>query len=584
MLYQGEVLSGLYQIEDEIGRGGTGIIYRAYHLNLQKYVVVKKIKDHFTGVLNVRGEADILKSLHHTCLPQVYDFLQVGSGIYTVMDYIAGYDMKYYIDQGTHFDEALLLYWMTQLGEVLSYLHAHGILHLDIKPANIMVTEEGNVCLIDFNISLADDKDELQGITEAYASPEQCRKYEGLCHGTKEKEIVLDERADIYSLGASFYHLMSGVAPLPAFAGKSRPLSAFGLPYSKDFTAVIDRMMQYLPQKRYRSADQCLNALLHIQRGRAEKRTLHTVFFGMLGGIVILAVLCGVILYRGQTVGSAAQQQIQKQEIRLEELNVSGEYETARQEGIVFLNTHDKELLKLPGARESILEKIVDACIGTGAYAEAETYLDELIKRKEKAQYYESRACIAAYTGDYKRAQTAIEQAQALGGDKEGIQKSKAELEVAQGNYAKAIEIYQAVFDGQETTVLRRMAYLALQAAKTDESYAASAQEYYKNLAAKGKASFADQMNLVSAYCMCGMDEKALEWLKGMRASFAERYDVYLELGVLEYNAQLKKNLASRDFTKTKEYVKEARRLYEKEHPGETDERLEELAGLTDEY
>ena len=127
MPYPGEVLSGLYQVVDEIGKGGAGIIYRAYHLNLHKYVVVKKIKDNFVGVLNARGEVDILKSLHHTCLPQVYDFLQIGNDIYTVMDYIEGHDLKYYIDGGYRFEEAALWSWLAQLTDVLEYLHNHGI-------------------------------------------------------------------------------------------------------------------------------------------------------------------------------------------------------------------------------------------------------------------------------------------------------------------------------------------------------------------------------------------------------------------------------------------------------------------------
>ena len=567
MLHQGEVLSGLYQIEEEIGMGGTGMIYRAYHLNLQKEVVVKKIKDHFTGILNVRGEVDILKSLHHTCLPQVYDFLQIGNGVYTVMEYIAGHDMAYYISQATCFDESLLIYWMMQLGGVLSYLHTHGILHLDIKPANIMVTEEGNVCLIDFNISLSGSGEDMAGLTREYASPEQCRKFEGLCNGTKEKDIILDERTDIYSLGVSFYHMMSG----------------FWTSYSKEFVSIVNRMMQQNPKKRYRNADRLLNALSRMQRSRAEKRTLHTVFFGMLGGILALSVLCGVLLYQGLTVTSAEQQSIQRQEIRLEELNHAGEYKTARKEGIQFLNDQDATLRKLSGARAGILEKIVDACIGAEYYEEAGTYLDELMETGEKAEYYQSLSCVAAYTGDYEKAEDAVQQAEALGADESSIQRSRAELAAAQGNYGQACEIYQALANGQDTTVLRRAAYFALRAAvDTDNAYAQDAAGYYSRLAAKGKASFADQMNLVSAYCMCGMEQKALEWLKGMRAVFPGRYEIYLELGVLTYNAQQKLPLASRNFTEAAEYAKEAKRLFLQDYAGEENGQLEELLELLD--
>ena len=213
MPYPGEILGGVYQIIDEIGKGGVGIIYRAWHLNLQKYVVVKKIKDNYVGVLEARGEVDILKSLHHSNLPQVYDFLQVNREVYTVMDFIDGHDLKYYIDHGYRFEEAALWQWLIQLCEVLEYLHKHGILHLDIKPANIMLAKDGNIYLIDFNISLSGEGDALSGISQYYASPEQFRKWTALLYEIKDQEEALDAATDIYSLGATFYHMMTGVMP-----------------------------------------------------------------------------------------------------------------------------------------------------------------------------------------------------------------------------------------------------------------------------------------------------------------------------------------------------------------------------------
>ncbi len=138
---QGQVMGQLYQIIEEIGHGGTGVIYKAYHLRLGKYVVIKKIKDHFTGSVNVRTEADILKKLRHTCLPQVYDFIQEGSQVFTVMDYIDGYDLEYYLEQGICFPPQQLLVWLRELCGVLMYLHSQNppILHSDyrsILPSN----------------------------------------------------------------------------------------------------------------------------------------------------------------------------------------------------------------------------------------------------------------------------------------------------------------------------------------------------------------------------------------------------------------------------------------------------------------
>ena len=89
-----DVLDGRYEILREIGTGGAGIVFLGYHLTLNKYVVVKKLKTQVREYLNIRGEADILKGLHHRYLPQVYDFLIVGDEVYTVMDYVDGHDLN----------------------------------------------------------------------------------------------------------------------------------------------------------------------------------------------------------------------------------------------------------------------------------------------------------------------------------------------------------------------------------------------------------------------------------------------------------------------------------------------------------
>ena len=153
---RGDILDHVYQIVGEIGAGGTGIISKAYHLRLKRYVVVKKIKDEVAARVHARAEADILKRLKHTYLPQVYDFLEIDGGIYTVIDFIEGQSLDYYIKNGYKIQQRQLIIWARQLCEALAYLHAQAppIIHSDIKPQNIMITTQGNVCLIDFNISL----------------------------------------------------------------------------------------------------------------------------------------------------------------------------------------------------------------------------------------------------------------------------------------------------------------------------------------------------------------------------------------------------------------------------------------------
>lgn len=268
MLYNGEIIDHTYQIMQKIGSGGTGDVYLAYHIRLQKYVVVKRIKDNYVGQVNVRAEADILKHLKHTYLPQVYDFVQRERQVYTVMDYIEGCDMESYIRSGCLIDEDILIKWLRQLCEVLEYLHSRTppIIHSDIKPANIMITKEGNVCLIDFNISLGgDDSSQISGISLPYASPEQYGKAVLYRNGQEHRHIILDGRTDMYSLGASFYYLMTGYPPAGPYE-RNISLAHQKIPYSEGLAAVIDKSMAPDSSGRYESMGQMLKAVNKIGR------------------------------------------------------------------------------------------------------------------------------------------------------------------------------------------------------------------------------------------------------------------------------------------------------------------------------
>lgn len=167
-------LGDTYEIVRQIGSGGGGTVYLAYHNRLQKNVVIKKVRD---GVkLDYRMETDILKNLHHEYLPQVFDFIQNETGIYTVMDFIPGKSLGDLIKEGRTFTPNQVYKYACQLCDAVDYLHTRKIpvIHGDIKPDNIMLTPDDNICLIDFNISGFSDNLNLAGFTRGYAAPEQC--------------------------------------------------------------------------------------------------------------------------------------------------------------------------------------------------------------------------------------------------------------------------------------------------------------------------------------------------------------------------------------------------------------------------
>lgn len=282
MIYPGQVIDTRYQIIREIGEGGAGVIYLAYHLKLEKYVVIKKLKSGINTSINVRQEVDILKNLHHKYLPQVYDYLEMEGEVYTVIDYIEGKDLSEYVKAGIAVPENLIIKWLLQLTDVLEYLHNSNncIIHGDIKPSNIMINSDGDVCLIDFNISLDRNSFTLSGITPAYASPEQielAQKIDGLSRDNtgairrdgSEIELsaineyipmYIDKRADIYSLGACFYHLITGIRPYNGILEDN----AFGGTdyYRRTLVEIIRKSMNPDREKRFQTAAEMHKAII----------------------------------------------------------------------------------------------------------------------------------------------------------------------------------------------------------------------------------------------------------------------------------------------------------------------------------
>ncbi len=170
-------LNESYEQIHPINSGGGGIIYAGIHRRLGQRVVLKKIRSNLVDVIGSQREMQILMNLKHTYLPRILDFWEYGDEIYTVMEFIEGRSFKELLDEGVKFSEKDAARWCRQLLEVLEYLHTspEHIVHSDIKPANLMLTKEGNICLIDFNVSILLDgrADATIGYSESYAPVEQ---------------------------------------------------------------------------------------------------------------------------------------------------------------------------------------------------------------------------------------------------------------------------------------------------------------------------------------------------------------------------------------------------------------------------
>lgn len=265
------VLQNRYQIQDVIGLGGMGSVYRARDLhfpNADKMVAVKEMINQSpdplvrrTIVHNFEREANILVSLSHPSIPKILDYFSNDQRSYLVLEYVHGKNLEALLSESKNFfPEEQVILWMVEICEVLRYLHAHKpqpIVFRDIKPSNIIVNQQGHAILIDFGIAKL-FKEGQRGTmigTEGYSPPEQ---YRG----------EATPLADIYSLGATMHHLLTRRDPrLEApFTFAERKIREINPAISVELEVIISTALQYNPQDRFQSIDAMKEALMQAAR------------------------------------------------------------------------------------------------------------------------------------------------------------------------------------------------------------------------------------------------------------------------------------------------------------------------------
>lgn len=600
MFNGGEILDGTYEILKEIGSGGTGVVYLAYHRRLKKYVVVKRLKTSMRDPRKIRVEVDILKGLHHPYLPQVYDFLELGGEVYTIMDYVEGKDLQCFLDEGFVFQEKELVRWMKQLCQVLNYLHTQQppIYHSDIKPGNIMVTANGDICLIDFNISLGGEPGaDILGLSPWYAAPEQYEKAQLTRIHQDSSFLVLDGRMDLYSLGATFYSLMSGRLP-DRLDAEFMPLRYLELPYSDALINIVEKTMEQEPEKRYQTAAALEKALDYIYKMDSRYQRVQRQSRALVAG-------CGAFIVTGLLfcIYGVQMENRQAYEDAYEKFQTNvKKYEDTEsiRLGIELLNNSrfGNILKKNPEDKAEVLYEIGNLYFAQEDYETSVEYYEEAVEEHGSPSYYRDLVIAAVRTGDVKLAERKLREAKREGLRDEELTLTHQEVAYAKGemekvteiaqelaesknseiagyssllgakaygklkNYEKQAEFLEKAYDlGRDKRCLRELGgtYLAAagsQGIKNRKEYLTKAETCYEKLQKSYGVSYRDQMNLAVIQENLEKYTESEKNLKKLAKQYPEEYEIYMHLAYI--------SLKQKDYAKALDYYQKAGHWYQK--------------------
>jgi eukaryotic-like serine/threonine-protein kinase len=271
---------GRYQINGVLGKGAMGLVYDGVDPKLNRRVAIKtiltgKLSPEAARMASVRFEREVraVARLNHGNVVQVYDFGTEGELAYIVMEFIQGRELKDYLDTKERFDLKTIFRIMTELLEALHFAHEAGIIHRDVKPANVMIDAGGHAKLTDFGVARVADADTSQTEatrvgtivgTPSYMSPEQIQGQ------------PIDRRSDIFSAGIIFYQLLTWQKPFTGtqweLAKKiiedDPPWPSKLVEIPADIDRVVARAMAKQRERRYETARKFAEAIQRIALGK----------------------------------------------------------------------------------------------------------------------------------------------------------------------------------------------------------------------------------------------------------------------------------------------------------------------------
>jgi eukaryotic-like serine/threonine-protein kinase len=267
---------GRYVILERLGSGSMGRVYKAHHKMMDRFVAIKIIAPEIVSNEKVVGrfqrEMKLVGRLDHPNVIRAFDADQINRVLYIVMEYVNGQSLAQRLRRGT-IPPVEMVEYGAQAALGLAHAHAQGIVHRDIKPSNLLLTDEKQIKVLDLGLGVLMEADSSTSFATAdgiavgtvdYMSPEQACGRE------------VDGRSDLYSLGCSMYHVMTGALPFPGdspiermgkrISGRPVPINDVKRDLPSGLVRVMDRLLASKPQDRYQSATEAAEALQALLR------------------------------------------------------------------------------------------------------------------------------------------------------------------------------------------------------------------------------------------------------------------------------------------------------------------------------
>ena len=614
------LFNGKYKTLDLIGKGGMSKVYLAESTTLGTKWAIKAVDKKLNVQFDLLAEPNILKKLNHPALPRIIDIEEDETSIYIIEDYIDGKSLDKRLKTEKRFDEETVINWSKQLCDVLIYLHnqkPNPIIYRDMKPANIIVTKENRVKLIDFGIArefkIENDSDTTYMGTRGYAAPEQ--------YGSSQT----DQRTDIYSLGVTMYHLITGKSPNePPYEFKK--IREIDPNFSEGMEYIINKCIQNDPTKRYQSMEELLYDLENIHtfnryyiEQKKKEKTKRTVKATLLA-TSIFCIMFGSftmgkekkeeyegLINTGDTYVSSLQFEEAKKSYNVAQKLIKKEPEAyLREAQMILKKSGADECLKYLFEKEQTVKKLVDTSeyyyIKGSAYFDNKEYdkARENLSRaveidNDNIDYARDYAVSNAKVGKITEAQNIINTLLSKNEYEDSVNYINGEIELYEENLYDAIASFEKVIDLTNNEELKRKAYISLSdiykdnrsiienainkqieilnKAKSDlnnkdDVYIteALAEAYFANNQYNNSAENFNKLldlgydrpyiyrNLAIIYQYMNNFSRAENILFTMKDKHPEEYSCYLQLGLLNLEREANKIESSRNYSKVLEY------------------------------